>query len=76
VVGIPDWEPAPGGGRGYRDASLVPVFRRRSKKTPPVFIADRSEREVRQQSWWTLATWAGWSAVCGLVAALMFGFQL
>lgn len=76
VVGIPAWEMPPSGSAGYRDAEVVPVFRRRAKETPPVFVANRSETEIRRESWWTLASWAGWGVVCGCVAVLMTGWGL
>ena len=76
AVGIPDWEVSPRGGAGYRDADVVPVLRRRTKSGKPVFVANRSETEVRRGSWWTLANWAGWGLACAWLATLMFGFGL
>ena len=76
VVGIPQWEPPPRGSTGYRDSPVVPVFRQRTSAAPPVYIANRSEQELRRESWWTLSTWAGWGLACGWVGAAQALFDL
>jgi hypothetical protein len=63
-------------GSGYRDTERALVFRRKVEADPVVYMANRSEDEIRRESSWKLSTWLFWGAVCLTLCSMMMKGEL
>jgi len=67
VVGLPRWEGGHGSA-GYRDGSLVPVFRDEPEHS--AWLADHGEAEASTRARWSVTQGVVWGLLCALIAAI------
>jgi hypothetical protein len=65
VVGVPKWEGGHGAA-GYRDGTLVPVFR--DGPDHGAWLAQHGQAEASTQAHWSVAQGLAWALVCALIA--------
>lgn len=73
VMGVPLWESRPEASDQYRGDLMLPVFR--SQEGSVVYLADRSQNEVRLGALWDMWLYSGWGLVCAAIAVTQIFFE-